>query len=67
MASESKITAKEGTAMMERAPASVSEMATASAAAKNWQGDFGFGISGRTAYLAMLSCLTEISGQVWVR
>lgn len=53
--------------MMERAPASVSEMATASAAAKNWQGDFGFGISGRTAYLAMLSCLTEISGQVWVR
>lgn len=53
VAFESKITAKESAAVMERAPASVSEMATASAAANNWQGDLGFSIAERTAYLAM--------------
>ena len=67
VAFESKITAKEGAAVLERAPASVSEMATASAAAKKWQGDLGFSISERTAYLAMQPFLFEISGRVWIR
>lgn len=67
MAFESKITAKEGAAVLERAPASVSETATAPAAAKNWQGDLGFSISERTVYLAMPPFLFEISGRVWIR
>lgn len=66
VAFESKITAKESAAVMERAPASVSEMATASAAANNWQGDLGFSIAKRTAYLAMSPFLFEISVSVWM-
>lgn len=62
VAFESKMTAKEGSAVLERAPASVSEMATASAAAKNWQGDLGFSISERTVYLAMLPFLFKYLG-----
>lgn len=64
VAFESKITAKEGTAVLEKAPASVSETATASAADKNWQGDLGCSISERAAYLAMPPFLFEISGRV---
>lgn len=67
VAFESKITAKEGAAVLERPPASLSEMASASAAAKNWRGDWGFSVSERIAYLATLPFPFEKRGGVWFR